>query len=68
MDKYRFIPRRFLALLSDTGRAGLREAVDATDAPWYEVAAEIFDLGVLVWRLRRDAARLEQAETANGRR
>ena len=66
---YKRIAPQFAALLSDTGRAGLREAVAATEANWYETAAALFDLGVAEWR-RRQAAELlaEHAEADNATR
>lgn len=55
MDRkpYKRIAANFEGLLTDTGREGLREAVAANDADWYETAAALFDLGVAEWRNRR---------------
>lgn len=55
---YKRIAANFESLLTEEGRAGLREAVAASDADWYETAARIFDLGVAEWRLQRDADRV----------
>ena len=50
MKNYKRIPKKFLALLTESGQAGLREAVETTDEDWFITAAALFDLGVAEWR------------------